>query len=219
MGLSGVGGAALLSLVAVVGMGGCGENPLSTGAVTLKSSAFAGGGPARLDVALAEPGSLPSSPFDLAATAITDLSFCITQLKIEAPDGVSIEDDDGDELMEVTLGQVSAGDGTVPMTWGAADLPVGAEIEKIKVEVHHDPEKCGGAEYSVSLNGNALTKDVEMVFKFTPARTLAEGDTVVFDLGTLANAFVSALDAGQYTDELIGDYIEDIEEAAETEDD
>ncbi len=183
----------------------------AVGPVTLQSKPYGAAAAAKVSssVGLFSP---------LALTAISGFSFCVTKLKVEAEDG-SVIQHEGSDLIDVKLGLIDAGTVDSSLVWGNADIPVGTTIKRIKVEIHQDPELCGGQRYSVRLNGNELTQDLEFVFKFANAKPLAAGETVTFSLDPIINAYLSAFDAGAFSDSLIGSYAEGIEADADGEND
>jgi hypothetical protein len=138
------------------------------------------------------------------ANPVTDFKFCITQMKVDTTASGGAQ--------EVTLGLIDVSDQNAVTSWGEITLPEGESIKEISFEVHYDPEKCGGAEYSVSYNGQQLTADLEFKFKFPAGLVVNAGDSITLGLSTIAGVFQTASDLGHFDDELIKDYAEQLEE-------
>ncbi|MBT4761323.1 MAG: hypothetical protein HOO06_06465 [Bdellovibrionaceae bacterium] len=161
-------------------------------------------------------GSLATAGFEkseVSTLAITNMSFCVTQLKLTAAGGGSVSDDDGDDLFETSIGLVNVGDGSTVVSWGNATLPEGTEISGVQVEVHADSEACGVA-YSMSYNGTDITQDIEMTFNFTSNIVITDGVTVAFDLANIITAIDTAYNASAFTNADITTYIENIQDSA-----
>ncbi|MGK5085169.1 hypothetical protein WDW37_17920 [Bdellovibrionota bacterium FG-1] len=150
--------------------------------------------------------ALPKSAF-ATASPITSLQLCLEKMKLEADDGSAIQKD-GSDLMQLTIGMVDLGDGTRAATWGKAGLPTGVAIKHLKVVVHKNPAVCGGAQYSMSINGQTVTKDLELQFAYAAVKPLAPGDTITFSLATLVTKLTQAYGAGQFSDAYISDYLD-----------
>jgi len=164
--------------------------------VTVQSSAFTNTGAVAffLQPQLDKIASI-FIPAPMAAAAITDLRFCITQMKI-VKDGKSTEE--GAE--EVSLGLVDISNQSA-IEWGTINLAEGEKVKEIKFEVHKDPSKCKGVDYSVLYNnGKKLTKDLEFKFKFTKALVANHGDTIKLNFGKIAMALKAAELAGELDD-------------------
>jgi ribosomal protein L33 len=137
------------------------------------------------------------------AAAVTDFQFCITKLKV-----VSEVDGAAGASSEAILGLVDVSDPNADTIWGNIELPEGAQVSEIHFEVHQDSENCSGANYSVSYNGKELTKDLEFKFKFDPAISIQNGDTLDLGLSVIAKAMEDADAAAQFNDAQIGNYVE-----------
>jgi hypothetical protein len=146
-------------------------------------------------------------PSATAASGVTSFQFCVTKLKLDAADGSPIEENGSSEF-EARLGRIDLGDGSSEATWGEVGIPAGTDIKRIKIEIHKDPELCGGAAYSAIANGQALTKDLEFAFSFVTAKPLAQGDVVTLALTNLISKLSQALQAGQFDDQHISNYLD-----------
>ncbi len=178
---------------------------VAAGPVSLQSRAFQASSASMLDLKTAISVSQP-----VLAVPITSFSFCVTQLKIESDGGTAIQKD-GKDAIEAKIGLVSTGEGSSATNWGQVDIPTGSAVKKIKIEVHKDAELCG-VDYSVKLNDTSLAKDVEFTFTFATAKDVTESGVVTLDLGSLLTAFSEALSAGQFNDEQISHYLEQVGE-------
>ncbi len=147
------------------------------------------------------PNALAASP------TITSLWLCLEKIELKAEDDSPILGEGG-SLPELKIGMVALGDGTSAVTWGQATLPLGAAIKRLKVVVHKSPELCGGAEYSMSVNGQTITKDIELKFAYASPKPLAAGDTITFSLATLVSKLTQAYLAGQFSDQYISAYLD-----------
>ncbi len=218
----------LVSVVSVITLGlgsfGCGKLKGTAASETPAPAASSSG------VSLASAGyNLPSSAsfigslFDrfvmtkayAATTSITSIKLCITKLKLTTASGTAVSKDSSGKI-SVRLGLVDLGDGTTPVTWGTFEVPADAVIKKIAVEVHKDPESCGGAQYSAMINDQQISKDLEFKFVFANETPVAAGDTLKLALTTLASKLDQAVTAGQFNDESVSHFIdESIEDSAE----
>lgn len=183
-----------------------GTHATGTGKVTLQSAAYSATAAAKLHA---------DAP--LAATAdITDFQFCVTKMSLANENGNAVLDENGDPVeVSAVIGLVDVSNSTVATTWDTLTIPTGFEMSEMNVEVHLDPENCGGAAYSLSYNGTQLTKDLEFTFNFDPAITVGSGDVLSLALDSIATTFQTASEAGQLTDELIGNYVESLTSTAE----
>jgi hypothetical protein len=144
------------------------------------------------------------------AAPITDFRFCITQMKIVTESGA--------ESPEVILGLIDVSDQNTVTSWGSVKLPEGDPISQISFEVHYDPERCEGVDFSTSYNNQQLSVDLEFKFNFSPAVSVNAGDTITLGLSKIAKVMQDASDAGHFNDTDIKDYVEQLEEDAEIED-
>lgn len=189
----------LMAVFSGLGLTACGKD--ETGSVSFQSAAFDASSTARVNLG------------DTAShwVVVSSLSFCVTKLKVEAEDGEAIKGEDDNEFIEARLGLIEPGAGSTALSWGTANIPVGTELKRIKVELHKDPELCGGAEYSVSMNGSTISKDLEFKFAFPSGTTVQAGDVITFDLQNIVDALKQAYDASAFNDEEIGHYLENAE--------
>lgn len=142
-------------------------------------------------------------PTAYAAVPITDFKFCITKLKVveegSAQAGIAVE---------MIVGLVDISDATVTTSWGKIDLDGDIKVSEIHFEIHTDSENCSGVNYSVSYNGSTITQDLEFKFKFDPAITINQGDTLTLGVSTIAKAMQDASAAGEFTNAKITSYLE-----------
>ncbi len=137
------------------------------------------------------------------AAPVNDFKFCITKLKVVASEGAV-----AGVSQEAILGLVDVSDPNVQTPWDAIVLEEGSSISEIHFEVHHDPQNCAGANYSVSYQGNLLTADMEFKFKFPVPVIANHGDTFQVGLSNIAKAMEDALLAGQFNDQQINTYLQ-----------
>lgn len=143
-----------------------------------------------------------------AITAVSDFRFCLTKLKLKNADGHFVKKD-GAESIEAKLGLINVSDPTASKTWGEVTVPSDFLLRELKVELHHDPQICDGADFSVSYNGQSIRKDLEFKFKFDPPVALAGGETFQLNLSNIAAAFGQAQTANSLNDEDISDFVND----------
>jgi len=167
----------------------------TSGPVTLKSKS--------ISVAAANVNGGPQ----FAVTGLSGFKFCITQIKMLDGSGASVQDASGASALTAVLGLIDVSAGTA-INWGTITVPTGFTLGELAVEVHKDPENCSQAAYSLSYNGQQLSKDLEFKIKFNPAIQLDSNDIVGINLDTLVTTFKSASAAGALTDEGIGAYVE-----------
>lgn len=137
------------------------------------------------------------------AGVVTDFKFCITKLKV-----VSTADGAASGSQEAILGLVDISDQNVSNSWGNISLEEGSSVSEIHFEVHYDSENCSAVTYSTSYNGQTITKDLEFKFKFDPAITANNGDTLSLGIGKIAKAMEDAHAAGKFNNTDIGAYME-----------
>jgi len=138
--------------------------------------------------------------------SVSEFKFCVTKLKLVARGGSPVAYQ-GNPDIEVILGLIDVSNENATTTWGQVEAPVEFDLEEMRVEVHKDAERCSGADYSVIYNGTKLDKDLEFRFAFNPPIRLNAGDTLKLGLTNIAIAFQQAANAGQLTNELIGNYL------------
>lgn len=203
------------SLFAVLFFSACGGtgvgNPINgsvpastgTGGVTIASQGFQS-----LSALFFARNMLVEIPtLNFAATSISSFKFCVTKMKLKGTEGNAVGEESGSG-MSAKLGLVDLGDGTRSVNWGKATLPVGTEIKKMSVEVHQDKDICANANYSASINGQTISKDLEFSFKFPTAKTLKDGDIVTLALTTLVSKLNDAVSASKFDDENISEYLD-----------
>lgn len=143
-------------------------------------------------------------------TNLTGIKLCITQMKLEAEGGSTIKNGDSD-LFEARLGLVDLGNGLSSKTWGDLPIPDGTALKRLKVEIHKDESLCGVG-YSAALTHSggtsSLTKDIELKFSFSTARTLSTGDAITVGLTNFVSQLESARLAGKLNDEQVTSYLE-----------
>lgn len=139
------------------------------------------------------------------AGVVTDFQFCITQLKVKSSSSSGTT-----AATEVVIGLVDVSDQNATINWGDFKLNSSTDISEIHFEIHSDSENCSGEDFSVSYNGVTITQDLEFKFQFDPAITIENGDTITLGLSPIAKAFQDAADAGEFTNEQIGPYMENI---------
>lgn len=197
----------VLMLATLPLLGGCAKSKSSS--VSLQSGAYN-----------SAAGSLPEPMrklFDLlipsavaTPTNLTGIQLCITQIKLEAEGGSTIKNGDSDAF-EARLGLVDLGNGLSNKTWGDLPIPEGTVLKRLKVEIHKDENLCGVG-YSALLThsgGTAnLTKDIELKFSFSTARTLSAGDAIIVGLTNFVSQLESARLAGKLNNEQITPYLE-----------
>ncbi|MBT4791661.1 MAG: hypothetical protein HON90_08835 [Halobacteriovoraceae bacterium] len=137
------------------------------------------------------------------ADVVSDFQFCITKLKV-----VSSVDGAAGASQEAKLGTVDVSSSTTTQNWGTIAMADGAVISEVHFEVHKDPELCGGDDFSVSYEGQTITKDLEFKFKFDPAVKVSNGKTLTLGLGKIAKAMETAKLATKFNDIEIGAYME-----------
>lgn len=148
------------------------------------------------------------SPSAIATTSvITSFQLCLEKMELDAEDGSAIENAGAPET-KLSIGMVDLGDGTHTAIWGTAALPTGVAVKRLKVVIHKSPEVCGGAEYSMSINGQTVTKDLELKFYYPAAKALTQGDTITFSLATLVGRLTQAYQASHFNDENISNYLD-----------
>lgn len=176
----------------------CGGTTVGNPQITLQSSPYTA--PAlRFDPAAR---LLP----DFALTAVTDLKFCITKLKLQGADG-SYASQNGSNSIEAILGLIDHSNASGTVTWGTVTVPTALSLKQIDIELHVDAQNCSGANYSISYNGTTLTKDLEFHFEFATAADITGGDLVKLGLTNIVTALEQAKQAGKFTNELIGEYL------------
>lgn len=184
-------------LVFLVGFGlgtGCGGTSVGNPLVTIESKPYSTSITALLDPRAFLASSMPT------LTAVTEFKFCNTQFQVKT----SGESDSVEEI----LGVVDVSDSTATTSWGEVRLAnEGTQVEELSFELHRDPEKCSGAEYSVRFNGSEITKDLEFKFVFSPPVAISEGSRVRLGLDAIATAIQGAYDAGDFTNEKIANYL------------
>ncbi len=188
------------------GSGTSGGNPGVTSRVTIESGPYTNDGSL---VMISNPylkgieNFLISTAF--AAVPITDFQFCVTKMKVktegESTVGVSLE---------AKLGLVNVSDANATTNWGQINLTKGASISEIHFEIHQDSETCSGENFTVSYNGQTITKDLEFKFRFNPAVSVNDGDTFKLGLSKIAKAVEDARAAGQFNNENISPYLENV---------
>lgn len=178
--------------------------PGTTGSVvTIQSSAYTNDGSA-VAAFQSKIKFLKELIFEKAyAAPVTNFEFCITQMKV-----VTEGDSTAGASQEAILGLVDVSNANLSSDWGTIELNEGDTISEIHFEIHKDAENCGGADYSVSYNGQKLNKDLEFKFRFSPALIVNNGDTINLQLGVIAKAMEDATAAGQFNDEQISNYLQ-----------
>lgn len=184
-----------IGLAWILSMMGCGGgtsvgNPL----VTLESVPYGSSG-----------GSLYQA-FAFSTATVTDFKFCVTKLKLTNANDEAVTQN-GSASIEAILGLIDVSNPAVTTTWGDVSIPVGFSLKQLNIELHRDPERCGGADYSMRYNGSSLTKDLEFHFEFNPTVSVADGDTLKLGLSSIASALESAVQAGKFNDENIGEFL------------
>jgi hypothetical protein len=172
-----------------ISLGACSAVRSGSG-VTIKSSALTF---ASLDV-------LNQAERQLLPQTITDFKFCITQFKVKTSGTTG-------DASEAILGLVDLSDSALA-TWGNVDVAAGTEVEGMSFEIHHDPENCSGATYSLSYQGSEVQQDLEFEFEFNPAVTVVGGDALILNLNNVATILQGAADAGKLNNSDITSYVE-----------
>ncbi len=138
--------------------------------------------------------------------SIQRLEICVEKLEIKAADDSLVVSLDEDRA-EVNIGLVELGDGTVETQWGQLNIPLQTEIKRIKMVVHKTPEVCG-VEYSMRVNDQTVTRDLELKFSFSGTRALNAGEEIRLTLSQLVTQLVAAYGAGDMNDESISSYVD-----------
>ncbi|MCM2279182.1 MAG: hypothetical protein NDJ89_13985 [Oligoflexia bacterium] len=180
--------------------GGEGGTTIGNPVITIESASYA------------NSASL-SLPFDrwlgitpAFAAAVTEFRFCVTKLRMTNSDGNPVTQN-GSASIEAILGLIDVSGSGNPKRWGSFIAPVNFILKQLDVELHLDPENCSGANYSMRYNGAALTKDLEFHFSFSPAVSIAAGDTLILGLTPIATALEQAATDGKFNNEQIGEYL------------
>ena len=204
----------VFGLMLATTLAGCGQ----TG-VTLRSAAYG--------TTVAQSTFLPFEWLDrmlfasAQAGAVTSFKLCVTKLKVEGEDGSEISNPNAsgadDKAFDAPLGLVDLADGSSSVSWGNVSLPTGVALKRIKVEVHKDSSLCG-VEYSASVNGETIAKDLEFKFLFNNAKTLNAGDAVQISMTRVIDAFSAAVLANAFTDQDIGNYFDSSDTSKDAED-
>ncbi len=137
------------------------------------------------------------------AAPVTDFKFCITKLKVVS----SVNGSPGNS-QEAILGLVDVSNPNGVTDWGTIELADGSVVSEIHFELHRDPQNCSAAEYSTSYNGKTITKDLEFKFKFEPAISIRNGDTLTLGLSKIAKAMEDADVANKFNNTDIGQYMQ-----------
>ncbi|MAE57394.1 MAG: hypothetical protein CME69_00855 [Halobacteriovorax sp.] len=137
------------------------------------------------------------------AAPVSTFRFCVTKLKV-----VSEVDGQASNSREAILGLIDVSDNTATTNWGNVELTDGETVSELQIELHRDPENCSGVNYSLLYNGSELTKDLEFKFRFDPAITAQNGDTLQLDLSVIAKAIEDASSAGQLNNEQISNFLQ-----------
>ncbi len=178
--------------ILAITLSACG-NVRSTGGITVKSQG--------LSVVSSMEALNPLAGFnpDFSTSAVGDFKFCITQMKV-------VTGTAGDPT-EAILGLIDLSS-SAATDWGNIDIADGTSVAELDFELHTDPENCSAADYSMSYKNTQLTKDLEFKFVFSPAVTVATGDSLLLNLDAITTALESAYNNSSFTNELIGNYLE-----------
>ena len=156
---------------------------------------------------------------DAFAGTITSFKFCVTKFRLDASDDSTIGGPgSSDGSFTQRLGLIDLGHGTTDITWGNADLPVTTAVRRFRIELHKDKDTCSGADYSVSVNGQTIQKDLEFKFIYATPKLLQNGTSVRFSMAKLTQAFAQAVLAGAFNDSDIGQYFDASDPAKSAED-
>lgn len=120
--------------------------------------------------------------------------------------------------IETALGLIDVSNAAATTVWG--ELPVANEevlVQELSFELHRDPEKCSGANYSIRFNGVELTKDLEFDFEFSPPVAVSAGNRIRLGLDAIAEALDQAQQAGQLNNEDIGNFLNETVNGTATE--
>lgn len=180
----------------------CGKSSGSTG-VSFTASAYTDGG--------REFAPMPFPVTLFPSRAPSDFKFCSTKLKLKDSSGAAVG---GADSLEIVMGLVDVGTGAADKTLATVAIPVDFSLGKMEVELHRDPQKCSSADYSVRYNGQQLTKDLEFKFKFDPAVTVKQGDTLKLAFTTITSALKAAQNASAFNDENIASYLQSTTEGS-----
>ncbi len=145
-----------------------------------------------------------------AAAPVTEFKFCSTKLKLKNEAGEAVGGD-ATGAVEAVLGQVDISNGAVTQTWGRLEIPVGFTLSRIEFELHYDPEKCAGADYSIRYNGVSITRDLDFRFQFSPAIVLDAGDVLNLRVQNIQAKLAEAETAGQLNDTNVASYLATVE--------
>jgi len=146
----------------------------------------------------------------MAISAISAFKFCVTQIKLKAPDNSPIKVE-GADAIEARLGLVDLS-AAAATSWGSINVPTGFQLGELDVELHADAQACSGATYSVHFENGTntthdLTKDVEFRFRFNPAITIHGNDIVSLGLTNIVSALNAAADNNAFDDDHISSYL------------
>ena len=109
--------------------------------------------------------------------------------------------------VKAILGLIDLSDSALA-TWGNVNVADGTQVEGMNFEIHHDPENCSGANYSLSYQSNEVTQDLEFEFEFSPTVTVSAGDSLLLNLAPVASVLEAASIAGELNNSDITSYIE-----------
>lgn len=184
--------------------GTSGGNPLVEANVSVQSTPYTNDGTVVLfyNSKVKKIANLFLIPSAMAAP-VSEFKFCITKLKV-----VSSENGTPGASVEAILGLIQLDDSSQTYNWGNITLIEGQSVSEIHFEVHHDPENCSGADYSALYNGQSIQQDLEFKFKFSPAITVSNGDTISLGISTIAKAMEDAHAAGEFNNSQITTYLE-----------
>jgi hypothetical protein len=139
-------------------------------------------------------------PSALASNSLTSLQFCINEMRFITNTGSDIS------VPQTLLGVVNLGDGSSNVTWGNVNIPGGTIISAVHVELE-DESVCQSAGYTIQANGMDVTSELEFHFVFNAPTTIGGDSTFTFALTNLTSEINQALQAGQFNNAQIGNYI------------
>lgn len=147
------------------------------------------------------------------AANLSEFKVCVRSIRLENDDDEVVSDSQGNTDINFRPGLIDLSDGQVRQ-WGAATLPVGFALKRIRIKLHDDENLCQ-SDYSVRFNGVQTDEEVEFRWIFpNPVAVDAETD-IELPLQAMVDELLGALAAGPVNSEDLKQLLEDVEEAAD----
>ncbi|MCM2323746.1 MAG: hypothetical protein NDJ90_10850 [Oligoflexia bacterium] len=192
--------APVLALVLALFVSGCGGTSVGNPLIGIESTSYGNG--ASLFQVLERWLGIRTA----FAAPVSQFKFCVTKLKLTNSDGQPVTQG-GAASIEAALGLIDISNAGVTTRWGEVSIPVDFNLRQLDIELHRDPEKCAGVDYSIYYNGSPLSRDLEFHFDFNPVVTVRAGDWLKLGLSNIAIALEQAAQAGAFTDERISEFL------------